>query len=170
VQTSVGALTMSHIDNQLRRLWNEGAQNPYILMNGQEILSLVHLAQAEGSIIRVQATTQADSILGVSVSGIKHPITGEIVPVLASRFMPAGTIFFGSRFLPDGSPTADVEVLPQVQLPELAPTEMVQGYTAQELAPTHAAPQVYAFIVTVYEVLRLKSARHVAKSSGVTAV
>lgn len=167
---TVGPLTMSHIDNQLRRLWNEGAQNPWILMNGTEILSLVHLAQAEGSIIRVQATSSADSILGLSVSGIKHPITGEIVPVMASRFMPQGTILFGSKYLPDGSPSADVEVLPQVQLPELAPTEMVQGYVAQELAPTHAAPQVYAFIVTVYEVLRMKSARHFAKSTGVTAV
>lgn len=171
VQSAVGALTTAHIDGQLRRLYNQGARNQYMLMNGQEILSLVHLAEASGTIIRVTAAAGSpQGVLGYHVTGYMHPITGEIVPVLASRMMPAGTIFFGSKQLPDGSPTMDVEVLPQVELPQLAPNESIQGYVAQELAPTTAAPQVYPGIVTVYEVLRLKSALHVAKSTGLTAV
>lgn len=170
VQAAVGGLTLSHIDSQLSRVANQGGQDQYMVMNQQEILSLVHLAEASGSIIRVQGTTQGDVVLGVSVTGYKHPLTGELVPVYWSRFMPAGTIFFGSRFLPDGSPTLDISVLPQVQLPELAPNENIQGYTAQELAPTTAAPQVLPWIVTVYEVPRLKAATCVGKSSGVTSV
>jgi hypothetical protein len=65
---------------------------------------------------------------------------------------------------------ADVRVLPQVQLPELAPNQPIQGYTAQELAPAIASPQVYPFIVSVYEVLRMKNNYVFAKSTGVTAV
>lgn len=170
IVSGVGPLTLSHIDNQLRRIWIQGGMSPWILMNGTEILSLVHLAGASGSIIRVMATAQADTILGVAVTGYKHPITGEIVPIYASRFMPAGTIEFGSKFLPDGTPAADVDVLPQVQLPALAPNENVQGYVAQEIAPTATAPQVFGFLVSVYEVLRMKGATVFAKSSGVTPV
>jgi hypothetical protein len=170
IQTSVGALTLAHIDNQLFRIWKRGGQNQYMIMNGQEILSLVHLAEASGSIIRVQASGSADTILGVAVTGYKHPITGEIVTIYASRFLTAGNIIFGSKNLPDGSPAADVDVLPQIQLPELAPNESVQGYVAQELAPTTAAPQVYPFIVSVYETFRMKGATVFGKSSGVTAV
>lgn len=170
VQTAVGALTTAHIDAQLTRIWKQGGQRPYILMNSQEVLSLVTLAEANGSIIRVMAAADNGVIMGVSVTGYKHPITGEIVPIIVSKFLAAGTILFGSEALPDGSPAADVNVLPQVQLPELAPNTMVQGYTAQELAPTTAAPQVYPFIVTVYEVLRMKGATVFAKSTGVTAV
>jgi hypothetical protein len=170
VQTSVGGLTLSHIDNQLARLWKQGGQQPYLICNAQEILSLVHLAEASGSIIRVQASAQADSILGVSVTGYKHPITGEIVPIYASRFLAAGTMLFGSKFLADGTPAADVQVLPQVQLPQLSPNEQFQGYTIQELAPTAAAPQVFAFCVSCYEVLRMKGSVVFGKSSGLTAV
>ncbi|MEO7718159.1 MAG: DUF5309 family protein [Capsulimonas sp.] len=170
VQAAVGALTTAHIDAQLTRLWNQGAQNIYMLVNAQEVNSLVHLAEASGTVIRVMATASNDTLLGVKVTGYKHPVSGEIVPIVPDRFMPAGTILFGCDSLPDGSPAADIEVLPQVQLPALAPNESIQGYTAQELAPTTAAPQVYPFIVSVYEVLRMKSAKHFAKSSGLTAV
>lgn len=168
VQTSVGALTTAHLDAQLNRLWKQGAQGLWMLMNAQEIQSLTKLAQNSASIIRV--TYQgAEGVLGFKVSGYMHPVSGEVVTIIPSRFLPAGTLIFGSDRLPDGSPTMDVDVLPQVELPELAPNESVQGYTAQELAPTTVAPQVYPFIVSVYEVLRLKSAAHVAKSTGVTA-
>lgn len=170
VQAAVGALTTAHIDAQLKRIWAQGAQRPWIVCNGTEVLSLVHLAEASGTVIRVQATSDGKTVLGVQVTGYVNPITGEIVDVVASRFCPAGTMLFLSDAIPDGTPTLDVDVLPQVQLPQLAPNDSVQGYTAQELAPTTAAPQVYPFIVTVFEVLRLKSALHVAKSSGITAV
>jgi hypothetical protein len=145
IQTTVGALTLSHIDAQLRRLYIQGGKSPWILVNSQEAVSLVHLAEASGSIIRVQANAQGGTVLGVSVTGYVHPITGEVVPVYASRFLKSGVMIFGSRLLPDGSPAADVDVLPQVQLPELAPTDNVMGYTAQELAPTVSAPQVNGY-------------------------
>lgn len=171
VQTAVGALTTAHIDAQLRRLYNQGAREQYLIMNGQEILSLINLAQANGSIIRVSAAANnPQGVMGFHVTGYMHPITGEIVPIMASRFLAAGTIIFGAKRLPNGENTAEVEVLPQVELPELAPNSAVQGYTAQELAPTLAAPQVYPFIVTVYEVLKMRSALHFAKSTGVEAV
>lgn len=170
VQTSVGALTIAHLEAQLTRIWKQGGRDMYILCNAQETQSLSTLAQSSSTIIRVQATaTEGQSVLGLKVTGIVHPVSGEIVPIHTSRFVPAGTIIFGSKYLPDGSPSADVNVLPQVELPQLAPNEPVQGYTAQELAATTAAPQVFAGIVTVYEVLRLKGATVFAKSTGVTA-
>lgn len=170
IQTTVGALTTAHIDAQLKRQFDQGARNPWMLMNGQEIMSLVHLAEASGSIIRVKATALNDTVIGVAVTGYKHPITGEIVPILASRFLAAGTILFCADNLPDGTPAIDVNVLPQVELPELAPDMNIQGYTAQELAPTTAAPQVYPFIVSVYETVRMFGATVFGKSTGVTAV
>lgn len=170
VQTSVGALTTAHIDAQLTRIWNQGGMDQYILCNAQESNSLVHLAQASGTVIRVMATQDADVPLGIKVTGYKHPVTGQIVPVLVSRFMPAGTIVFGSDYLPDGKVAMDVRVLPQVQLPQLAPNVPIQGYVAQEIAPAVTSPQVYPGIVSVYEVPRMKGATVFAKSSGITAV
>jgi len=170
IQAAVGALTQTHIDNQLTRLWKQGATNLWMLMNAIEIQSLVHLAEAAGSLIRIQATSNGESVLGVKVTGYVHPISGELVDIMPSRFQTAGTILYGSDTLPDGSNTLEVEVLPQVELPELAPHEMVQGYVAKELAPTLTAPDVYPFMVSVYETLKMISALHFAKSSGVTAV
>lgn len=175
VQTSVGALTTAHMDSQLRRLYNQGARGMYMIMNPVEILSLVHLAEAAGSVIRVTASSATGStVIGLTVSGYVHPVTGEIVNIYASRFLQAGTILFMSKQLPDGSPTADVQVLPQVQLPQSAfattPGSNYQGYVAQELAPTAAAPGVFNFLVSVYQTVRLKSALHVAASSGITAI
>ena len=170
VQTSVGALTTAHIDAQLTRTHNNGARDPYILCNAQEALSLTHLAEASGSIIRVMATQAADAILGVQVVGYKHPISGQIIPILVSRFMPAGTMIFGADYLPDGKQAMDVRVLPQVQLPDLAPNVQIQGYVAQELAPATTSPQSYPGIVSVFEVPRMKGATVFAKSTGLTAV
>ncbi len=170
IQTSVGSLTTSHLDQQLTRAWAQGAMGQWIMVNGQEALSLVHLAEASGTVIRVMATADADAPLGLKVTGYKHPITGEIVPVLVSRFMPAGTIVFGADYLPDGKVAMDVDVLPQVQLPDLAPNVNIQGYVAQELAPSVTSPQVYPAIVSVFEVPRMKGATVFAKSTGVTAV
>lgn len=170
VQVSVGAMTMAHIDAQISRLWVQGAQGIWMMLNEQECRSLAHLAEASGSIIRVAATSDGKAVLGVKITGYQHPVSGQMIDIIPSRFVPAGTMIFGADYLPDNSPVMDVQVLPQVQLPELAPNQAVQGYVAQELAPSLSAPQVYPFIVTVYEVLRLKSALHVAKSTGVTPV
>ena len=170
VQTSVGALTLAHIDAQLSRTHNQGGNNAYMVVNAQEMQSLVHLATGSGSINRIMGTPEGKLIVGATISAYIHPITGQMVPVLVSRFMPAGTIWFGSETGPEGMPAVDVRVLPQVQLPELAPNQMIQGYVAQELAPTTTAPQVYPGLVSVYEVLRMKNANVVAVSSGITAV
>lgn len=171
VQASVGALTTAHIDSQLRRLYNQGSRGMWMLMNPVEILSLVHLAEGSSSVIRVMASAaDGKTVLGVTVTGYVHPVTGEMVNIFASRFLQAGMVMFGCRNLPDNNPSADVQVLPQVQLPQLAPNANVQGYTAQEIAPAITAPQVYPFMISVYEVLRLKSALHFAISSGATAV
>jgi hypothetical protein len=170
IQSAVGGLTTAHIDAQLGRLWLQGAQLPFMIMNEQEIRSLAHLAEASGSIIRVNATSDGKVVLGVQITGYVHPITGEMVPIIASRFLSPGTILFGAKQLPMGGNALEVDVLPQVQLPQLAPNQNVQGYTAQEVAPSITAPQTYPFIVTVFEVLKLKSALHVGKSTGVTAV
>lgn len=170
IQTAVGALTLAHLDAQLARTHNQGGNDPWIVVNAQEMQSMVHLATGTGSANRIVFSDAGGLVLGGSIKGIIHVITGELVPVVTSRFMPAGTIWYGSGKGPDGKVALDVRVLPQVQLPDLAPDQMIQGYVAQELAPSLTAPQVYPFIVSVYETPRMKNANVVAKSTGVTAV
>lgn len=169
VQTAVGALTTAHIDAQLGRLFDQGASGIYMLMSRVEAASLAHLAEANGSIIRLNQDA-GNVQMGKRVTGYFHPITGEMIDIVVSRFVRPGIIYFLSDMLPNGGNVIDIDVLPQVALPQLAPNTNIQGYTAQVLAPTTSAPQVYPGIVTVYEVVRLKSALHVAKSSGITAV
>lgn len=170
VQTSVGALTFAHIDLQISRIWNQGGRKNWMLLNEQEARSIDHLFDASGSTNRVVFTDPGNVTAGRRVTGYVHPITKEVVDIIVDRFMPPGEIIFGSDLLPDMTPALDISVLPQVMLPELAPDEQIQGYTAQELAPTTSAPQVYPFVVTVYEVLRMLGATVFAKSQGVTGV
>lgn len=169
VQTAVGALTLAHVDAQLTRIWKQGARKTWMLLNAQEQQSLKNLAQASGSIHRLMIEP-VSSTIGFRVTGYVHPVTGEVVEVITSKFLAAGTMLFGCDYVDNGAPTLEVDVLPQVMLPELAPNAQIQGYTAQELAPTTAAPQVYPFIVSCYEVLKMKAATVFAKSTGVTAV
>ncbi len=169
VQVAVGPLTTTHIDSQLGRLFRKGARKQWILANEQEIRSLAHLAEGAGSIIRINQGPSGVT-LGTQVAFYVHPITGESVPILPSRFLSPGTMIFGSDQLPKGDPSLDVQVLPQVQLPQLAPNANVQGYVAQEIAPTASAPQVYPFLVSVFSVLRMKSALHFAISRGLTPI
>lgn len=173
VQTAVGALTFAHIDQQLTRLYNQGSTGYWIGINAQEALSIKNLMQAAGTgnnVFRV-LVDQSNANAGLRVTGYLHPITGEVVDIIVSRFVPAGTMLFGAdKISEDGRNVVEMSVLPQVQLPELAPNQQIQGYTLQELAPALTAPQEYPWIATVYEALQLRSARHVAKSTGVTAV
>jgi hypothetical protein len=170
IQTSVGGLTLSHVDNQLARITERGGQDQWIGASAQEIISFVHLAEAGGSLIRVQATMDGGAVLGLKVTGYVHPVTGQVVPIMYSRFIEPGTLVFGSDRLPDGTPALDVNVLPQVELPALEPREQIQGYVARELAVTTSAIDVHPFAVTCYEVLRMFAGTVFAKSSGVTAV
>lgn len=167
IQTAVGQLTLAHIDAQLTRLYYQGAQDPYMLISGQEARSLTKLAQASTANYRI-IVDQAAMNLGAAVKGYVHPISGQIVPVIVDRFMTAGVIIFGADKAADGKVAAEVEVLPQTTLDHIAPNEQIQGYVAQEVAPGAAAPQVYGFIVTCYEVLKMKASTCFAISSGVT--
>lgn len=170
IQTGVGALTTAHIDSQIKRIWDNGGRNIWMLMSSQEVNSLVHLAEASGSLIRIQAGQNNKVDLGVHVGGYIHAITGERIDIVVARFMPAGTILYIADTNDIGQPSLEVEVLPQVQLPELAPNTMVQGYVAQEIAPSPNSPQVFRWLVSSYQVPKLKNAYMVAKSTGVTAV
>lgn len=169
VQSSAGGMTLSLVDQMLRRIWEFGGQGQWILASSQEVLSFVHLAEAAGSIIRLQATMDGGTVLGLKVTGYVHPVTGEIVPIMPSRFLAPGTMIFGSKYLPDGTPALDVNVLPQVELPALEPTEQIQGYVARELAVTTSAVDVHPFVVTCYEVLRMFGSTVFGKVSGLTA-
>jgi hypothetical protein len=171
VQTSVGALTLAHIDSQIVAMWARGGRDMYILANKQEVQSITNLLQASGTIIRTQTGGSNNQVSGgIFVVSYVHPITGEEVKIIPSRFVPAGTMLFGSQRNTLGQSALEVAVLPQVQLPELAPNAQVQGYTVQDIAPAIASPQVFAFIVSVYETLMMKDATIFAKSTGVTAV
>lgn len=170
VQAAVGGLTFAHIDAQLTRQWKQGAQGAYMMMNAQEIQSLKNLGVASGSIRRLNIVDPSGFQEGFAVTGYFHPVTGEMVPIIPSRFLAAGTILFCADRLPDGKAALEIEVLPQVELPELAPNTSFQGYVAQEIAPAWASPQVYGFLVSVFEVLKMKGATVFCKSTGVTAV
>jgi len=167
IQTSVGALTLAHIDQQLTRVWNNGGFGQYLLISAQEAKSLSKLAQSGSNNIRFMIKNEG-ATLGVSVTGYVHPITQEVIPVKVSRFLPAGTMVFGSMTVADGTPAAQVSVLPQVQLPELAPNDNIQGYVAQEIAPAVASPQRFSFLVSVYETLQVMNYSAFAISTGVT--
>jgi hypothetical protein len=169
VQTTVGALTLAHLDAQLNFLYAQGARGLWMLMSATEVTSLAHLATGGSNAYRIVIDPKAAQI-GTSVTSYIHPVTGEPVKVIPSRFLAAGTIIFGCDSLPDGSPSLEMDVLPQAQLPGIAFGENIQGYTAQEIAPAVASPQLFPFIVSVYEVLKMKSALHFCKSTGVTAV
>lgn len=172
IQTSVGAWTIEHIETQLSALYNQGGVEPYIIANRVEKLSLSDLIQNSSTVIR--ATVSQDEVgsvtAGMNVTKLMSATSGEDVPVYTSRFQLPGTVFYGCKFNPDGSAAMDVDVLPQIQLPELAPNQMIQGYTAQEIAPAITSPQVFNFLVSVYEVPRMKNANVFASDSGVTAV
>lgn len=176
IQTGVGALTFAHIDAQLSRVWTQGGKEQFIMVNQQEARSIRNLASnASNGLYKIETSGGTNgTAVGLNVTGYVHPITGEIVPIIVSKFLAAGTMVFGAKKGPTpngGTGVAmQVNVLPQVQLPEFAANGMVQGYTAQEIAPAVASPQVFAFIVSSYEVFELRNAVCQAKSTGVTAV
>lgn len=164
-----GPLTLDVVDAMLKAIWIQGGRNPYIICNGIEQLSFTHLATASGTAIRFIMAPQ-EAILGAHVKAYMHPISGQPVPIETSRFCPAGTMIFGSENGPFGQPAADVSVLPQVQLPELAPNTQFQGYTAQELPPSITSPQGMPFLVSVFSVFRLKAPTVFGKLTGLSAV
>lgn len=170
VQTSVGALSLAHLDSQLNKIWRRGGRSMYMLMNAQEVKSLKNLMMANGTFHRTVISDGQSATLGLHIERYIHPISGEFVAIIPSRFMPAGSIVFGSDFGPDGRPALEVSVLPQVALPQSAPASRIEGYVAQEIAPAWNSPQVYGFIVSVFEVLKISNAEVFARSEGVLPV
>lgn len=170
VQSSVGSLTKAHIDNQLTDIWKRGGTNMWMLLNAIEIMSLTRLVEADGSVLRVQSLAQDGVVLGYRVIGYVHPVSGEMVRVLPSRLADPGTMLFGSLQGPDGENAIEVEVLPQVPVPTgVESPQGIQGYTVTDLARSQTAPDVSAFMISVYEVLKVRNAEVFAKSTGVTA-
>jgi len=170
IQTTVGALTLAHINQQLTRIWVQGGREMFMVVNQQEALSLRKLAETSATIRVIATGAENASTLGVLVSGYVHPISGEIVKVIASRFCPAGTMYFGSLKLADGQNAIEMDVLPVSELPmEFAMSRDIQGYAVQALSPAAGSPLVNPFLVFVMEVLKMKGATVFGKSSGVTA-
>jgi hypothetical protein len=168
IQVAVGALTTAHIDAQITRIWNNGGRNLWILMNAQEAQSFATLLQKSGSINRLQITDASNATMGFHVGRYLAPVTGEPVELMVDRFMLPGDMIFGCDKLPDGKNSLEVEVLPQVPV-ETAPEkpQQIQGYVATDLARTLSQPDMHPFMISVYEVLKMRSARHFAKSTGI---
>lgn len=167
-QTSVGALTIEHLQQQLNRMWYQGGRKRYILVSGQEAQSLSKIAQGSGN--NRLLLTAPDATLGVQVAAIIPAIGEGPVPIIVHPFLPAGTIVFGSDTNQEMQPTAQVSVLPQVmESPETTFTDNIQGYYAQDIAPTATAIDVMNFAVKVYSVPQWENTQVFALSEGVTA-
>ncbi len=165
-----GAWTLSHIDLQISRIWNQGGKDPYLIINQVEARSLINLLQAANSIYRLQIPDQRDVTAGFRVAKFVTS-TGMTADIYLSRFQIAGNVLYGSRKGPDGAAAATVNVLPQVPAPQgVERPNMIQGYTLTDLARTLTAPDVHPFMISVYETLQLKNAKIFAKDTGVTAV
>lgn len=166
VQSSVGALTHDFVASMITRLHYQGARGIYILVSGQESLSLNKIAFTSGN--GRYTFNQTESTLGTRVAAVIHPITGEAVQLVFSSFLPPGTMIFCSEQLPDGSPAAEVDVLPQTNDFSLANGDPIQGYVAQEIAPDRDSPMVLPFLVSIISVPKWKSANVFAIARGIT--
>lgn len=169
VQTSVGALTARHIDQQLSRVYNQGGRGMYIMASSFELESLSRIATASGNYRLVISGDLANASIGVKIGKFVHAASGEEVPIYRSQFMPVGTMLFGSLKNAIGQPNAEVSVLPQTSAPDSAFLDGIQGYYAQEIAPDNATPEVLRFKVSVYSVPMWKDATKFALSRGITA-
>lgn len=170
LQTSVGALTVEHLQTQLARLWVKGGRRRYIVLNPQEALSLAKIAVTTGNYRAILTVSEDGSTLGVRVTGIQAAVGGELVPIYVHPFMPQGMILFGSLMNSWGQPGAEMDVLPQAlgDTPQAAFTDGIQGFYAQDIAPTAAAPEVLNFKVAIYELYKHKNGQIFALSTGVT--
>lgn len=167
LQTSVGALTLEHIQAQLTRIWNEGGIGMYMLVNGVQAEKLTNLATASGN-YRVIITNEGAMKVGGRVGYVVHAVSGEEVPIITHRFMPPGRMLFGADRNTHGIVSAEVEVLPQVQAPETAFSERVEGYYMQEIAPASATPEVMEFKIGLYSVPKWINSKVFALSTGVS--
>lgn len=170
LQSSVGQLTVDHIHAQLARVWYKGGRRRYILMSGQEAISLAKIATTTGNYRAMLVIAEGGTTLGVQVTAIQAAVGGEMVPIYVHPFLPQGTMVVGSLLNVNGNAGAEVDVLPQAlgDSPESAFLEGIQGFYAQDIAPTAAAPEVLKFKVAVYETYKHKNGQVFALSEGLT--
>lgn len=169
VQTAVGPLTTAHIDAQLTRIVNAGGRGLWVMMNARETSGMTTLLQKSGAMQRIVVTNDAgNATMGFRVAKYIHSVSGQEVDIYTSLFMLPGEMLFGARTLYDGSPVAEVEVLPQVPI-ETAPEkpQQIQGYVVTDLARSLTQPDTAPFLISCYETLKLRSALHLAKSTGI---
>lgn len=169
IQTSVGALTFEHLQQQLTRIRYNGGRNMWIMVSGAQAEGLAALLANKGN-YRISVVSDVNAKAGVRVTGIVHAASGEEVPIFIHPFMPQGMMVFGADTNSIGQTSYELEVLPQVQTPASAFMDgSFSGFYAQEIAPTAAAPEVLAFKVAAFEVPKWKNANVLGISTGVTA-
>jgi hypothetical protein len=173
VQTAVGPLTLDHYNAQLRRLWNYGGRDLFILQSADVTLWLQKLLRDAGEPYRLDVKDQANATMGFHVAVYISPVNGQRVTIMTSRFMPAGTIEFGSFLTDTGRNAFEIDVLPQAPLPADVQRpdgskQLIQGYYVTELARQADNPEEELFMVNCYSVPKMKDARLFAKSTGVT--
>lgn len=165
IQTSIGAITIAHLNAQLRRCWERGGQGQYIIISGADAVNFSRLCETQANLF--VPYNPNDLVLGGKVAAMWHPVTGERVDIVASRHLSPGTIIFGSKYGPKMLPAAEVVVLPAV--PVANPGEMVQGYWSQDIPAGTSAPMTYGYLVAVAETLCVYNVPVFAISTGVTA-
>jgi hypothetical protein len=169
IQTSVGALTLAHVEAQIQRIQQNGGRNIVVMVNAQEAISLSRLITASGNWRPVIEGTLANATVGLAVTKFISAVSSETIDIVRHPLMPVGEMIFAAQNNVEGQPNWEVSVLEQVQRPETAFGNRVEGYFAQEIAPGVASPQVFRFMVSVYSVPKWKDGRYFAISQGVTA-
>lgn len=80
-------LTASGIGVFARGLYNAGSENPdLIVASPLQINALANDLQGGGSIQRIVMDSQGEGVGGVRVSKIVNPISGTLIPIVASRY------------------------------------------------------------------------------------
>lgn len=85
---SSAALTRANIDNEFQQIWAAGGKTDLILCDawGQRKINDFY----EGFV----TTERAESIGGIMIKTLMHPITGQLVRVVVDRHCPTGTMHF----------------------------------------------------------------------------
>lgn len=173
IQTSVGALTFKHMQEQLTRVWYNGGRGLYAMMSGQEANSMMRLVESSGN-YRIVLGDQGALKVGGKVATMIHATSGEAVELFVHTMMPTGTMVFGADRNAEGQTTAEVEALEQATMPgsvdQAGQSAPFGGYYAQDLAPASATPEKMEFIAKIYSVPKWKNSKVFAISRGLTAV
>jgi hypothetical protein len=97
------------IDATLAQLWRDGATVRAMVMSARQIMDVFHRAEQSGSVVPMKAATaEAGVILGVQITGYRHPVTGEMVSI-ASRYEPLDDVIQFSDEVRDTGTAWDYE-------------------------------------------------------------